>query len=73
MPKPQRASQAEGLLLGKGPSPDLWAQAAEAMAGEIATHSDLSASADFRKALIRSLAPKVLARAVTRIEGGNGR
>jgi carbon-monoxide dehydrogenase medium subunit len=63
---PRRAGAAEQALLGAGAEAERIDAAAAAAAAEIDAQSDLWASSDYRKELIRSLARDVIARAAAR-------
>jgi carbon-monoxide dehydrogenase medium subunit len=68
--KPVRATRAEAHLVGKAPSTDLVAAAAEAAATGLEPASDLHGSGDFRRKLARVLVGRALELAFARAEKG---
>src|SRR5439155_1062114 len=69
-PTPYDARAAAGLLEGVEPGPEVFAAAAEVASRECDPHSDLHASAEYRRRLVRVLTARALARAVERARGG---
>lgn len=65
-PTPMRAREAEAALEAQPPSDELFARAAHRAAEEARPISDLRASADFRRHLIRTLTERCLRRALAR-------
>jgi len=59
-PTPLRARQAEGVLRGKVPTPELIEQAAEVAAGEARPIDDVRASAGYRRDLVRVLTRRMV-------------
>lgn len=64
-----RASQAEALLDGRKPEPDLIAKAAETAVTEAKPIDDFRASADYRRELIRALTGRVVNEAIEQAAG----
>jgi aerobic carbon-monoxide dehydrogenase medium subunit len=67
--KPQLWNNAE-MLIGMKPGRSLFAEAANAAAGQLETESDIHASADYRKEVSKVLARRVLEQAATRASAG---
>jgi len=65
---PIRAGDAERMLVGERRSPDLIGAAAESARTAVNPNSDLRASADYRRHLVRALTERVLAAAFDRAE-----
>ncbi len=65
-PTPIRATEAENLLKGKTPTPDLLAQAGEAAAAATSPISDLRCSAEHRKEMVDVLTRRTLQHALDR-------
>ncbi len=65
-PTPIRATEAENLLNGKRPTPDLLAQAGEAAAAATSPISDLRCSAEHRKEMVDVLTRRTLQHALDR-------
>jgi aerobic carbon-monoxide dehydrogenase medium subunit len=63
---PMRASNAEAALVGQTPSEDVIRAAAEAASQEADPSSDLRGSADYKRAMIRTMTIRALNRAVER-------
>lgn len=57
-PTPMRAKQAETILINNRLTPDLIARAAKSASDEAAPISDFRASADYRRALVRTMVSK---------------
>jgi CO/xanthine dehydrogenase FAD-binding subunit len=68
---PVEAHQAAVLLQGQAPSPDLVREAAET-AGEsdVDPQSDINASAEYRRHLVKVLGRRALTQAFERVQGG---
>ena len=62
--RPIRVAAAEGLLVGEAPGAELFAAAAEAAAANVDPTSDLHASADYRRDLVRAMTRRALERAI---------
>lgn len=69
-PRPILAPAAAAALVGRRPGPEVFAEAAEAAAGEAQPISDVRASAEYRRHLVRVLARRVLAEAAGQAAGG---
>jgi carbon-monoxide dehydrogenase medium subunit len=73
---PQRASRAEAFLLDSPPTPDVLREAASLAAEDCDPAEDLRGSADYKRAMARTMAYRTLSRAVARAgfapAGGNG-
>ena len=67
--KPQLWNNAE-MLIGMKPGRSLFAEVANAAAGQLETESDIHASADYRKEVSKVLARRVLEQAATRASAG---
>lgn len=67
-----RAHAAEAVLRGGRPSAELFAEAAEAVDSEIRPRGDIHASERYRRHLASVLTRRALAKAVARVEGGDG-
>ncbi|RKU08678.1 dehydrogenase [Candidatus Poribacteria bacterium] len=65
-PTPIRATEAENLLKGKGPTPELLQQAGEAAAAATSPISDLRCSAEHRKEMVDVLTRRTLRYALDR-------
>jgi CO/xanthine dehydrogenase FAD-binding subunit len=65
---PVRAHGAEQLMLGERPSTDLFAAAADRAANDLDPHSDIQASAAYRRHIARVLARRTLGTALLRSE-----
>lgn len=65
-----RSAAAESVLRGGEPGDALFAEAAEAIDGEIDPVSDLHGSADYRRRVAKVLVRRALARALERARGG---
>ena len=65
-PTPIRATEAENLLKGKIPTPELLQQAGEAAAAATSPISDLRCSAEHRKEMVNVLTKRTLQQAVAR-------
>lgn len=63
-PTPWRARHAESILLGREPTPDHCAEAAEAAAQECSPISDVRGSAAYRRAMVRVNTQRALQQAV---------
>jgi CO/xanthine dehydrogenase FAD-binding subunit len=73
-PNPFRARQAEELLQGQKPEPNILKQAAAQARSEARPISDVRASADYRSMLIETLVQRALSKAVERaMEGASNR
>jgi carbon-monoxide dehydrogenase medium subunit len=68
--KPVRSAAAEEVLRGGDPTEALFADAAEAIDGEIAPASDLHGSSEFRRHVAKVLVRRALAKALARARGG---
>ena len=68
-PTPIRATEAENLLKGKIPTPELLAQAGEAAAAAASPISDLRCSAEHRKEMVNVLTRRTLQHALDRARG----
>jgi CO/xanthine dehydrogenase FAD-binding subunit len=66
---PVRAVEAERILVGEMPSPELWASAAERAGAGLDPPSDLHGSAAYRRQLARVLARRSLHEAYDRAKG----
>ncbi len=66
-PTPIRATEAENLLSGKIPTPELLAQAGEAAAAATSPISDLRCSAEHRKEMVDVLTRRTLQNALDRV------
>jgi CO/xanthine dehydrogenase FAD-binding subunit len=66
MPKPVRAAQAAALLRGTMLDDAILARAGETAAVEVETHTDVRASAEYRRQLIRVTVPAMLHQAAER-------
>ncbi len=66
----QRAPAGEELLRGGNGDTAALARAMDAIADSVETHSDMSADADYRRQLIRSIGSEVAATAFARARGG---
>ncbi len=64
--KPLRAEKAEAALVGQTPSVDLFKQAASAASTEADPGSDLRGSADYKRAMIRTMTLRALKQAAER-------
>jgi len=62
-----RSNAAEGVLRGAEPGPEAFAEAAEAIDGEIDPVSDLHGSAEYRRIVATVLVRRALARALERV------
>ena len=71
-PVPFDAHQAAELLVGQPPSSQAFSLAAERAAAECEPDSDLHASADYRRHLVRGLTRRALERAAARVTDGTG-
>ena len=69
-PTPMRCPDAEALLVGRVPAPDLLAKAAETCAGESKPIDDVRASAAYRRHVIGVLARRVLESCVSLASSG---
>jgi carbon-monoxide dehydrogenase medium subunit len=69
MPKPARAVRAAALLCGTPLDEAVCVRAGEAAAEEVEVHTDLRASAEYRRSLIRTYVPAVVLRAKERARG----
>ena len=67
-PTPRRSFQAEALLTGQIPTPDLILQAAEAAAAEANPISDVRASAAYRRQMVRVLVRRALQQSLDLIQ-----
>lgn len=65
----QRGTAGETLLSGSSGDAAAIAEAMEAIASEVETHGDMSADADYRRQLIRTVGSEVAASAFTRARG----
>ena len=65
-PGPFRSARAEAVLRGQRPDAELFRAAAEAAHGDARPASDVHASADYRRQLVRVLTERALARASER-------
>ena len=65
----QRAQAGEDLLVGCSGDASAIDRALDAIAGSVETHSDMSADADYRRQLIRSIGSEVAATAFARARG----
>jgi len=70
---PSLSATAGDLLRGREPEPESFAAAAEATAGAIDPPSDIHASADFRRHLVRVLVKRALANAARRAASDEAR
>ena len=68
-PVPVRCSVAEALLAGRAPDDDVLAEAAEAVAADVQPISDIRASAEHRRTIVRRIVPEVVLEAFTRAGG----
>ena len=68
-PTPLRAASAESRLVGRRPSPDLAAEAAEAAADDAQPIDDVRAGADYRTEMVRVLTRRAIEDACQRAEG----
>jgi carbon-monoxide dehydrogenase medium subunit len=59
-PHPRRLAQAEDVLRGRAPSPEIFAQAAAAAAAAIDPMEDVNNTAAYRRGLVRTLAQRAL-------------
>jgi carbon-monoxide dehydrogenase medium subunit len=71
-PKPLRAQRAEATLLGQMPSPENFAQAAEAAMADLDPDDDLHATRAYRLHVGQALTRRALARAFARAHHGDG-
>jgi carbon-monoxide dehydrogenase medium subunit len=62
--KALRAAEAEAVVVGQTPSPELWRQAAEAAAASVDPVEDIHASTAYRRDLVRALTRRALAHAL---------
>src|SRR6202044_3326007 len=62
-PTPQRAAEAEAMLTGHEPKPDLIGRVIDAVRAAIKPETDLHASADYRRHLAGVLAERAIAQA----------
>ena len=62
--RPIRVAAAERSLVGEAPGAELFAAAAEAAAANVDPTSDLHASADYRRDLVRAMTRRALERAI---------
>ncbi len=65
---PVRSTSAEGMLRGQVPSVEAISAAAEAATNDIDPHTDIHATAAYRRHLVRVLAKRALVRAVQRAQ-----
>ena len=72
-PTPMRAKKAERILKGKVLTPELIASAAEVASGEARPITDLRASADFRRELVRVLTERMVQAAQENASGNSKR
>jgi len=70
-PKPIRAVRAEGALSGTEPTEERFREAGEIAAQEIDPHSDLHASADYRRRVAAVLVRRALVEALRRVSEGS--
>ncbi|HEY4016388.1 MAG TPA: xanthine dehydrogenase family protein subunit M [Polyangiaceae bacterium] len=68
-PVPARAKAAEGILLGKAPTPDLLEAAGVAAAAECDPSADLRGQVDYKRDMVRVLTKRAVLRAVERAKG----
>lgn len=66
--RPWCATAAASALLGRPPSPEIFAEAAAIASRECTPHDDLIASADYRRHLVSLLTTRTLTRAAARLE-----
>jgi CO/xanthine dehydrogenase FAD-binding subunit len=71
-PVPFDAHQAAELLVGQRPSSEAFRLAAERAAADCEPDSDVHASADYRRHLVRGLTRRALERAASRVTDGSG-
>ena len=71
-PVPFDARQAAELLVGRTPTSEAFRLAAERAAADCEPESDLHASADYRRHLVRGLTRRALERALSRVKDGSG-
>lgn len=69
-PIPLRASDAEALLLGEEPGPELFERASAACAAQARPITDVRATAEYRREMVRVLCRRVLEQCLARA-GGN--
>lgn len=67
--RPLRMREAEDMLAGEEPSPDLFAEVAARVAAEVEPASDAHASADYRRHLAAGLTGRALADSAARARG----
>ncbi|MBX5492611.1 MAG: xanthine dehydrogenase family protein subunit M [Chloroflexi bacterium] len=70
-PTPQRSSGAEAALVGQKLAPDTFEAAAEAAAAEADPESDIHASADYRRKMVRVFVRRALEEAASRLPKGS--
>lgn len=70
-PAPQRIAEAEGLLRGNRPAPDLFAEAAERAAAQATLLDDVFESADYKRHLVEVMTTRALQTAADRAKGGD--
>jgi len=68
-PVPVRVPAAEALLAGRAPDEEALTEAAEAVAADIRPISDIRASAQHRRTIVRRLVPEVILEAYVRAGG----
>jgi carbon-monoxide dehydrogenase medium subunit len=68
-PTPIRAPQAEAALEGQPATDETFARAAEAAAAECSPITDIRASAEFRRHLVKTMTLRQLQRAAARARG----
>ncbi len=66
---PVRCPTGEAVLAGRAPDDDALAEAAEAVAAEVQPISDIRASAEHRRTIVRRIVPEVVLEAFTRAGG----
>ncbi|MFC3344532.1 FAD binding domain-containing protein [Paenibacillus abyssi] len=70
-PSPQRAVQTEAFLQGKAITDDILQQAADILADEIPVETDMRATAEYRRILLKEHGFKVLSKAIKRAKEDN--
>jgi carbon-monoxide dehydrogenase medium subunit len=69
-PTPMRATKAEEVLRGKEITDALLKEAGETASGEADTISDIAASAEYRRELVKALVPRMVKEALARAKQG---
>jgi carbon-monoxide dehydrogenase medium subunit len=70
-PTPMRSVAAEQLLVNEQPSPELFTRAAEACAADAKPITDVRATAEYRREMVRVLARRALEQSMSRANGGS--